>query len=45
MSPVSVASQKQYTDLQKLYEKYQDKGFVIVGFPANNFLGQEPGSN
>lgn len=35
----------QYKDLQKLYSTYKDKGFVIVGFPANNFLGQEPGSN
>ncbi len=34
----------QYEDLQKLYEKYQDK-LVIIGFPANNFGGQEPGSN
>ena len=35
----------QYEDLQKLYDKYKDKDFVIVGFPANNFGGQEPGSN
>ena len=35
----------QYKDLETLYEKYKDKDFVIVGFPANNFLGQEPGSN
>ncbi len=35
----------QYKDLQKLYAEYKDKNFVIVGFPANNFLGQEPGSN
>ncbi len=35
----------QYADLQKLYDKYKDSGFVIVGFPANNFLWQEPGSN
>ncbi len=35
----------QYEDLQKLYDKYKDSGFVIVGFPANNFLWQEPGSN
>jgi len=35
----------QYTELQKLYESYKDKGFVIVGFPANNFLWQEPGTN
>ena len=32
-------------DLEKLYAKYKDKGFVIVGVPANNFGGQEPGSN
>lgn len=45
---VNVASKCGFTDqyegLQKLYEKYRDKGFVILGFPANNFLGQEPGS-
>lgn len=35
----------QYEDLQKLYEKYSDTGFVIIGFPANNFLKQEPGSD
>ncbi|MFC2086874.1 glutathione peroxidase [Bacteroidota bacterium] len=35
----------QYDDLEKLYQKYKDKNFVIVGFPANNFLNQEPGSN
>ena len=35
----------QYEDLQKLYEKYASKKFVIIGFPANNFLSQEPGSN
>jgi glutathione peroxidase len=35
----------QYADLQKLYDKYKDKEFVIVGFPANNFGGQEPGSD
>jgi len=35
----------QYADLQKLYDKYKDQDFVIVGFPANNFGGQEPGSN
>lgn len=34
---------KQYEGLQKLYEQYKDK-LVIVGFPANNFGGQEPGS-
>ena len=35
----------QYEDLEKLYEKYKDKNFVIIGFPANNFGHQEPGSN
>jgi glutathione peroxidase len=34
----------QYDDLEKLYDKYKDK-LVIVGFPANNFGGQEPGTN
>jgi glutathione peroxidase len=36
---------KQYDDLQKLYETYGDEGFMIIGFPANNFMGQEPGSD
>ncbi len=35
----------QYTDLEKLYQTYKDKNFVIIGFPANNFLKQEPGTN
>ena len=35
----------QYDGLQKLYEAYQDQGFVILGFPSNDFMGQEPGSN
>jgi len=35
----------QYDDLQALYKKYQDKNFIIVGFPANNFMEQEPGTN
>ncbi len=35
----------QYKDLEKLYETYKDKGFVIVGFPANNFGKQEPGTD
>jgi glutathione peroxidase len=35
----------QYKDLQALYEKYSDKNFVIIGFPANNFMSQEPGTN
>jgi glutathione peroxidase len=46
---VNVASRcgftPQYAALEKVYEKYADRGFVIVGFPANNFGGQEPGSN
>ncbi len=45
---VNVASKcgltKQYAGLQKLYDTYKDRGFVIVGFPANNFGGQEPGN-
>ncbi len=35
----------QYEALQALYEKYGGEHFTIIGFPANNFLGQEPGSN
>ncbi|MEZ5306841.1 MAG: glutathione peroxidase [Pyrinomonadaceae bacterium] len=35
----------QYEGLQKIYDKYKDRGFVILGFPANNFNGQEPGTN
>jgi glutathione peroxidase len=35
----------QYTALEATYEKYKDRGFVIVGVPANNFGSQEPGSN
>ena len=35
----------QYVGLEKLYETYKDKGFEVLAFPANNFLGQEPGSN
>jgi glutathione peroxidase len=35
----------QYEQLQAIYEKYKDKNFVIVGFPANNFGAQEPGTN
>jgi len=34
----------QYEGLEKIYEKYKDKGFVILGFPANNFGAQEPGT-
>jgi glutathione peroxidase len=35
----------QYDGLEKLYRRYSDKGFVVLGFPANDFGGQEPGSN
>jgi glutathione peroxidase len=46
---VNVASKcgltPQYEDLVDLYEKYKDKGFEVLGFPANNFMGQEPGTN
>jgi len=35
----------QYKDLQKLYTENKDKNFIIIGFPANNFLKQEPGTN
>jgi len=46
---VNVASRcgytPQYSGLEATYEKYKDKGFVILGFPANNFGAQEPGTN
>ena len=46
---VNTASQcgltPQYAGLQAMYEKYKDKGFVILGFPCNQFAGQEPGSD
>jgi glutathione peroxidase len=46
---VNVASRcgytPQYVGLESIYEKYKDRGFVIVGIPANNFGGQEPGTN
>ncbi|HQK40513.1 MAG TPA: redoxin domain-containing protein, partial [Flavobacterium alvei] len=35
----------QYKELEALYKEYASKGFVIIGFPANNFAGQEPGTN
>ena len=35
----------QYEGLEALYRRYRDKGFVVLGFPANDFGGQEPGSN
>ncbi len=46
---VNVASRcgytPQYEGLEKLYRKYKDRGFVILGVPANNFGGQEPGTD
>jgi glutathione peroxidase len=46
---VNVASRcgftPQYTALESVYEKYKDRGLVIVGIPANNFGAQEPGTN
>lgn len=46
---VNVASKcgltPQYEGLEKIYREYKAKGLEIVGFPANNFMGQEPGTN
>lgn len=46
---VNVASKcgktPQYADLEAYYEKHKDEGIVILGFPANNFMGQEPGTD
>jgi glutathione peroxidase len=46
---VNVASKcgftPQYTALEGLYRKYKSQGLVVIGFPANNFMSQEPGSN
>lgn len=35
----------QYAGLQKIFTRYQDRGFVVLGFPCNDFMGQEPGSH
>ena len=46
---INVASQcgftKQYTDMQKVWNRYQDKGVVMLGVPSNDFGQQEPGNN
>ena len=45
---VNVASKcgytSQYANLEKVYQEYKNKGFMVLGFPANNFGGQEPGT-
>jgi glutathione peroxidase len=46
---VNVASKcgltPQYTALEAVYQQFKDKGLVVLGFPANDFAGQEPGTN
>jgi glutathione peroxidase len=46
---VNVASKcgytRQYEGLEKLYDQYKDRGFMVLGFPANDFLWQEPGTD
>jgi glutathione peroxidase len=46
---VNVASKcgltPQYAELEEIYEKYRERGFAVLGFPANQFAGQEPGTN
>jgi glutathione peroxidase len=46
---VNVASRcgltPQYIELERLYQRFKDQGLVVLGFPANDFAGQEPGSN
>jgi glutathione peroxidase len=46
---VNVASKcgytSQYANLEKVYQEYKNKGFMVLGFPANNFGGQEPGTD
>src|SRR5471032_2660843 len=46
---VNLASQcvntSQYSGLQSLYDRYKNRGFAVIGLPANDFLNQEPGTN